>query len=144
MAVTDEQVALLRAYLTEDDTEYRRLSEQPSTAYPQNDYGIFVASVFLEAVTRHFSKGSLIGDVIRFVAEVRAKYVEDPNQLNPLGAERLIRAALGDYQAVTGLDDTTKAQCQVILLPALIDEEDDAAVDALLGRARERADSLGA
>ena len=70
--------------------------------------------------------------------------IEEPELLDPRGAERLIQAALGDSTAIAGLDDETKARGQVILLHTLINEArlDGAGLDEFLDRAREYAEQL--
>lgn len=142
VVVTDEQVAALRAYLTDDQDEYERLIERVEQAGNLRGYSALFGSAFFDAVNRRFAPTWTIADIIRFVANVRAKYIEDPDQLDPQHAERLIRTALGDG-SIDDLDDEVRST-QIILLPALIDEErpDRVALDGLLTQARLRADHL--
>jgi hypothetical protein len=140
MMVTDEQVAMLRAYLVGDDAELDRLSKMPD----QPGFNALVATTFVAAVKRRFGADLSTADLVRLVANVRAHHLEDPDLLDPLGAERLIRVALGDQQLAAQLDNETKARGQVLLLPVLVDAEDldDADLDQLLADARRAADNL--
>jgi hypothetical protein len=142
MAVTDEQVAALRAYLADDEDEYGRLIERVEEADGLAGFSALFGSAFFDAVNRRFSPDWTVGEVVRFVADVRARYIKDPNQLNPRDAERLIRTALGDG-SIDDLDEDIKS-AQMILLPALIHAEQPspAVLEEILARARERADNL--
>jgi hypothetical protein len=142
VVVTDEQVAALRAFLTDDQQEFDRLSDRLDRTSAWLGYSALVGSAFFDVVNRRFAPSWTVGDVIRFVAGVRAHFIEDPNELDPKHAERLIRTALGDG-LIEDLTDEIKA-AQVILLPALIDEErpDAARLEEVLAQARKRADSL--
>jgi hypothetical protein len=142
VVVTDEQVATLRAFLNDDQREYDRLAERLDQTSAWLGYSALVGSAFFDAVSRRFIPNWTVGDVIRFVAGVRAHFIEDPNELDPKHAERLIRTALGDG-SIDDLNDEIKAT-QVILLPALIDEErpDAARLEEILAQARKRAGSL--
>jgi hypothetical protein len=142
VVVTDEQLAALRAFLTDDQQEYDRLTERLDQTSAWAGYSALLGSAFFDAVHRRFAPTWVAADVIRFVAGVRARGIEDPNQLDPQHAERLIRTALGDG-SVDDLDDEIKS-AQIILLPALIDEErpDAAGLEEILAQARTRADSL--
>ncbi len=140
--VTDDHVSTLRAYLTDDWQEYDRLTKRLDETGSWSGYGALFGSAFFDAVNRKFAPTWTVAGVIRFVATVRARYVEDPDQLDPRAAERLIQAALG-AGSTAELDDEIKS-AQLILLPALIDDErpDAAALEDILILARERAVNL--
>jgi hypothetical protein len=142
LVVTDEQVAALRAFLVDDQKEFDRLAKRLDRTSAWFGYSALLSSTFFEAVTRRFAPTWTAADIVRFVATVRAQYIEDPDELDPQHAERLIRTALGDG-SVEDLDNEIKA-AQVILLPALVDEERPGAADLeeILALARERADCL--
>jgi hypothetical protein len=142
--VTDEQVAALRASLVGDLDEYERLCAASDPVDFQAGFSALVTTAFVEAAGRRFGKDRMVADVVRFVALTRARKLEDPDLLDPRGAESLIRAALGDSMAIADLDDEAKARGQVILLHTLIDEArlDGAGRDEFLDRARERAERL--
>lgn len=145
MKVTDQHVAALRALLTRAD-EFERLVA-PLEQAEDLGFPLLLAAAFHEAVGKKFSSTWRVSDVIRYVAAVRARAVDEDYQIDPLAAERLIRWALGDRSArVDELDDAAKSS-QVILLVDLISEAelDDAGLDEFLTRARERAElSAGA
>lgn len=142
MVVTDEQVAMLRAHLTGNDVEYTRLGAGPAPADFQPGFNALVATSFVDVANLRFGMNRPMPAIIQFVASVRAEYIEEPDLLDPIAAERLLRAALGDTQAVINMDDETKARGQAFLLPALVEELDDAQLDALLIRARNQAENL--
>jgi hypothetical protein len=142
VVVTDEQIAALRAYLINDEAEFGRQADHLERTDAWVGYSALFGSAFFDAVNRRFSPTWTVAEIIRFVASVRAQYIEDPEQLDPRDAERLIRTALGDG-SVDDLDDEVRA-AQMILLPALIREEqlDRVALEDILAQARRRANSL--
>jgi hypothetical protein len=140
--VTDDHVATLRAYLTDDWQEYDRLTKRLDETSSWFGYSALFGSAFFNAVNRRFAPTWTVAEVIRFVATVRAHHLEDPDQLHPRDAERLIRIALGDG-SIDELDDDIRS-AQMILLAALIREEQPnrLALDDILTQARRRANSL--
>jgi hypothetical protein len=144
VTVTDEQVAMLRAHLNGDKAEHDRLAAEPDPPDFQPGFNALVATAFVEAVNRRFGRDRLLADIVRFVAHMRAEFLRDPDLLDPIAAEKLIQAALGDQQAAAELDDDAKARGQVFLLPALVDEAklDRDGVDGLLTTARNQTDNL--
>lgn len=142
MAVTAEHVATLRAQLAGDFEEYERRWEQLDLESTRTGYTALVAAAFVEAVERRFAnKNSADADVIEFVGEVRARSEKVGNQLDPSAAERMIRAVYTDEE-IDDLDGRTKGTTQMILLAALVADEnfDDAALDEFLAGARKLAD----
>jgi hypothetical protein len=142
VVVTEEQVAALRAYLTEDEEKYNRLIARLEKTGGLAGFSALFGSAFFDAVNRRFSPTWTVAEVIRFVATVRAYHIEDPSQLDPCDAEQLIRTALGDG-SLDDLDDDIRS-AQIILLPALIHEEqrNRVALEDILAQARQRANSL--
>jgi hypothetical protein len=135
---------MLRAYLTGDDAEYERLTNRPDPVSFQDGFSALVTTAFVQAVHRRFGQNRMLADVIQFVAQVRARYLNDPHLLDPYEAEKLIWAALGDQQVAAELNDEAKARGQLLLLPALIDEQnpDQSGIDELLTAARNQAENL--
>lgn len=137
MAVTDEEVAALRAYLALEPEKAERLTRQLIETDRLVGYGELVYAAFATAVRRRFPPTWMIPDVIRFVATARARLLDDEIEVDPRAAEILVRRALGDGIAVD-LDEVVRARAQVLRLGELITDEDldDAGLDEFLATAR--------
>jgi len=140
VAITDEQIAVLRAMLTANG-DYDRLSDQLDRTDGWGDYTVLVSAAFFEAVDRRFGKGYTRAEIVQFVADARARFDQSGHDLDPLAAERLVLSAL-DEESIDDLDDKTLGQTQVVFLAALIaDEQFDApGLDEFLVEARKLAD----
>jgi hypothetical protein len=143
VAVTDHQVATLRAYLSGNFDEYERLYAHLDREADQAGYGALIAGGFFEAVDRRFAKEGTVTDVIEFVGAVRARSERLSESIDPTAAERLIRHSLGDG-SIADLDDKTVVGTQFLLLAGLVaDEEfDEADLDDFLAEARALGDRL--
>jgi hypothetical protein len=143
MAVIDEEVTALRAFLALELDEAERLTRQLVEAARLEGYGKLVYAAFVTAVRRRFSPTWSIPEVIRFVATARTRLVDDEIAIDPLTAEILLRRALGESIA-TKLDEEANARAQIFLLCELIVDEglDDAGLDEFLIQARTLADRL--
>jgi hypothetical protein len=71
MAVTDLQIATLRAQLAGDLEEHRRLLAQFDEKSDGRPYVMLTNAAFIEAVDRTFTSGTTTDDIIQFVANVR-------------------------------------------------------------------------
>jgi hypothetical protein len=145
MIVTDEQVALLRAYLTNNDVECERLDPKLDSVDYRNGFALLVATAFVEAVRRRFGENRRsLADIVRFVAKARSSFVEDADLLDPVSAELLVQGALGDRSAVADMNDQTKALGQLILLFALVNDEDldDEGMNEFLAKVQNQAEGL--
>lgn len=140
MAVTDEQVATLRAQLAGQADEHRRLLEQLDPAAGRSGYPALVAAGFALATDRRFADASDPG-IIKFVGDLRLRGAEIADHLDPAVAERLLRAALSD-EDVDDISTETSFRAQLILLAGLIGDEqlDGAGLDRVLADARKLAD----
>jgi hypothetical protein len=143
-AVTDEQVATLRAQLAGNSDEYKRRWEQLDKGSAKVGYTALVAAGFFEAVDRRFAKNSVIAgrsDVVGYVGDVRARSERVANELDPHAAERLMLHALGEG-SIADLDDETVAGTQMLIRAALVTDEelDDAELDAFMAEVREVAE----
>ena len=78
MFVTEEQVAALRAYLTDNEREYERLVDHLKQTDELDCYSALLGSAFFDAVNRRFAPTGTVVDVIGFVAAVRARYINSP------------------------------------------------------------------
>ena len=144
MAVTDEQVATLRAQLTGDFDEHKRLLEQLDPVAARTGYIALIAAAFFEAVDRRFVRGDQIADdaeIIDFVGSVRARSDEAGEKIDPVAAERLIRHSLG-RGSIADLDDETVISTQMFMLAGLVAEAQLHAtdLDGFLTEAREVAE----
>ena len=145
IAVTDEQVAALRASLSVGSAAEATGAEQQLIQLTRPDaaegFGHLLYTAFVTAARRKFSAGWTRADLIRFVADVRAHVCMDPNDLDPAAAEHQLRTALGEriphYPA-----EEDRARAQVILLTALAHDLTGPELDALLAEARTLADQV--
>lgn len=137
MPVTDDQVATLRAYLAGDFDEYERLNERLDPDVDGIGYGALIAGGLFAAIDRRFAKGGSREDVIKYVADVRSRSDRLSEQVDPRIAERLIMHSLG-HGAIDDLDDKVVAHTQLILLTALVGDEelDDPGLDKFMATAR--------
>lgn len=143
MPVTDEQVATLRAALTDDMDRYRQLFGQLDWAAAKKSFTALVAAAFGLAVERRFGQGDQRADIVTFVGDVRSRSDRLARELDPELSERVIRAVLGDG-SVRDLSDDAVMGTQTVLLMGLIADErlDDAGLDVFLVGARKLADQL--
>jgi hypothetical protein len=136
MPVGDSQVAALRALLTSDFEEHRRLTRRLDDE-GMRDYTTLVSAAFLDAVDRRFADAAIPAAVIEYVGEVRSRNAEAAEAVDPVVAERVILMALGQGSlGDVGGREVRKAQN--LLLPLLVNDEhlDDAGIDAILASAR--------
>lgn len=139
MAVTDLQVRTLRALLTRNFDEGRRLMRQIGEDGLRHGYFPLVTAAFLEAVRQRF-RGKKRDDIVRWVAEIRAQHDEN-DQIDPHVAEQLLLWVF-DMASIDGVDPATGHTHRAVLLAALVSEQqmDDAELDAFLQEARETVD----
>ena len=140
--VSDLEVAAVRAFLSDDQEERRRLHQQmdPNS---QAGYAALIAGACIEAVDRRFGKDSTDADIIEWVGQVRARSEETGDTLDPVVAERVVKTVLG-RDSLSDLDDSTVIQCQVMVTAAIVGEKqlDASQIDAFLSRARMIADHM--
>jgi hypothetical protein len=143
MTVTDEQVAALRALLTGDVDENRRLLAQLDRRTEGAGYSALVNAAFFEAVDRRFGKESAPASIVEYVADVRSRSDNLAAKINPNAGERVIQAVLTGEPA-DGIDSRTSATIKLFLLTALISDENLAAadLDPFLVKVRKMADYL--
>ena len=142
MTVSADEVATLRTYLSGNMDQYRRMQAQLDPAAARSGYSALIAAAFFEAVDRRFAKpGTTTADIIKYVADVRARSPRVSDALDPQAAERVIRHALGDG-SIRDLDDDTMIGAQIVILSALIADEqlDDTGLDQFMAEARKLAD----
>jgi hypothetical protein len=142
VAITDEQVAAMRAYLVGDIERYEHALAQLDHA-AQLDYVTLVSAAFFEAVEKRFNEGSVTTEVAAFVGHLRARSEDLANSISPEVAERLIRDVYTD-EGVSDIPDETKGSLHALLLAGMVADEqyDDSGLDEFLGKARKLADDL--
>ncbi|MGC4955002.1 hypothetical protein ACLQ2P_17435 [Actinomadura citrea] len=144
MPVTNDQAATLRAQLAGEVEEHRRLAQQLDPEQAKLGYAALIAAAFVVAVERRFRQGDQVAersDVIDFIASARERSDESADLINPEVAEQMILQLLGKAPAPSA-DDNTQFEHQIILLAALIGQEqfDDPELDAFMREARSLAD----
>jgi len=141
MPVTDDQVAALRAYLSDDMDRYRQLFAGLDREAARSGYATLLAAAFFEAVDRRFAEDGTTADVIEFVADVRTRSQALGEVIDPHAAERLIGAALTD-EDIDDLDAKAKGRLFAVLLAGLIADEQLSkdGLDEFLAEARKLAD----
>jgi hypothetical protein len=140
MPVTDEQAGALRAYLTDDPDEHKRLYGQLDRAAARAGYVALLTAAFVTAVTRRFGQPGAADDVIDFVADLRSRSDAVAGAIDPRAAEHLIQAALNDDD--TGVDAKNMGGLMVVILAGLVADEELTAdgLDEFLAEARKVAD----
>jgi hypothetical protein len=143
MPVTDDQVAVLRALLADDQDLYKMLYARLDRDRDSAGYIAMVTAGFAEAAERRFGENYQPADVIEFVADARSRSERAAQELDPRIAERVIEVALG-RGSVADVSKTTLASTQLLLLGALVADEhfDDAGLDAFLASSRKLADQI--
>lgn len=141
MAVTDEQVAALRAFLMHDVQETAQatsaLGDRGMAGYQRlADAALSVAAV------RRFSPRFTSADLVRYVASVRVARISDGAEydFDPEAGENVLRYSLG--QTISRAPDpAVRFRAVIALLDALAESElsSEEDVDDLLAEARELA-----
>lgn len=142
MAVTDNQVATLRAQLRGDYAEYERLF----AGLDKSDnigYTSLITAAFVLAAERRFSPGGTRPDIIMYVANVRSQTRKAAEGIDPKIGERLLTAALTG-ESVDDVDPDTAIVNELLLLVAMTAGDDfpESDIDKLLADARATVDRV--
>ena len=144
MAVTDDQVAALRTYLTArtelEATDAERRFLTLSRTGRLDEVGTLVLGAFAAAARHRFSPTWTSADIIRFVAGFRSSSTEAAGLLSPAAAENQLREVLGDKQDIRPPEED-RARAQFLLLAALAVTLDPHELDEILAEGRALADS---
>jgi hypothetical protein len=147
MAITDDQVAALRSYLSAGtDTEADDAERQFLTlarAGHLDGVEVLVYGTFAAAARRRFSPTWTSADIVRFVADFRGSSAEAAGLVSASAAENQLRGVLGE-RLTTRPDEETRGRTQLILLAALTLGFTPHELDGLLSEGRTLADSLAA
>ena len=143
MPVTDDQVAALRALLSDDMDRHQQIYAGLDRIEAKKGYPALVTAAFIVAVERRFGTNSQSADIVTFVADVRARSDRLASRLDPDVSENVIQAVLG-HGTVRGLDKEAVTSAKLLLLGGLIADAhlDDAGLDEFLASARKLADQL--
>ncbi len=116
-----DAAAMLRALLTDDQATGRRLADEVEGRSAADTFALVVAVAFIIVVRRYFRDGYSSTSVIQLVADVRASSADVAEEIDPVGAENLIRTALGEASNPAAEPDaTTKGNTQVATLMTLV------------------------
>lgn len=141
MTSTTDPFDALDAFLRQDFGTYDQIVDQISG----QELAIAFAIVFFLVFDERF-EDKAVTDVVRFVAEARARFDETGDDIDPQVAERLVRAAAFDEQhLVTNIDKRTVGKVQPALLAAAVemDQWDDDKLRSVLNAARQMAAQRG-
>jgi hypothetical protein len=147
MAITDQQVAAMRAYLSAnsevDAAEAERRFITIARAGGADGLGELLYAAFVIAARRTFAPSWRSADLVMFVADIRSGAGEAYGLLDPTVAEKQLRAAVGGESADCP-DGEATARAQLILLAALAERLrlTPGDLDRLLSDGRSLADQL--
>lgn len=144
MGVTSREMAMVRATLRGEDEEAQRLfQEELAATGDASGMALLIYAAFVIAARRQFAPRYTRGEVIRYVARVRALIYEKPWLLDPLTGEDELLAALGQDVAVAHAVAAVSL-ARLTLLHALIAglNLDDQGLQWLLDEARPAADHM--
>jgi hypothetical protein len=138
MLVTDQAFQVLRALLAEPEQETLNRARQLADADMPAFEALLETAVSVAACQR-FAAGYTDGDVIRYVARIRAgtSFRDEDMALDPMATEATLRRALGKpVPAIT--DPWARLRANVALITVLASDLDldDPAAEALLAQAR--------
>lgn len=126
-AVTEEYVAVLRASLTGDEATCERLSADLQARDGGERSGDVLSALtgmaLFTAARRRFPDGHTNADVVRLVGQVRARFADAADDIDPRVAERTLHGALGDAAAAENLDKRAMAIAVHALLYVLLEHE---------------------
>lgn len=93
--VNEEHAAALRSHLVDGPDAWEPLQAKTTTDEDAAGYMSMLYAAFAVAVRRKFSTNPTVGQVVRFVADLRAAAADDANLIDPLVAEDMIRRVIG-------------------------------------------------
>lgn len=116
-----DAAAMLRAMLTGDEAGFAHLVAKTEGTSAADAYSLLVTTAFIISVRRYFRDGYTIADVIRLVAKIRSYSADAAGAVDPVGAESVIKTALGQPSDPDAEPDVaTKGNTQVGTLMILV------------------------
>lgn len=145
MAVTDDMVATMRAYVTRDYEQFRRRNaalDQSSTA--RRSFLALLTAVFAEAVERRFDAADPRTEIIDFVAELRAGDEQIAERLDADAAERMIAVVFDNSVDTSDIDTNTSIGAKLGVIAKIFYDEapDSAELEEFLDKARVLANEI--
>jgi hypothetical protein len=121
--ITSEYVAVVRALVSgEDQTELaERLVARDGAVRSEHIFFALTVKAFERAAWRRFPNGYTDADVIRLVGHMRAKFIGF--EVNPLVAEAILRAILGDKAATDNMFGSEMGDAMFLLLVELLEQQ---------------------
>jgi hypothetical protein len=135
VAIKSKMIDYIRTFVRDDVEANSRLEEQLNQDGWEG-YALFLNAVFFLAIDHYFDGRRDDAAVIRFVAEMRSQFDVGGQDIDPVGAEKLIASV---FDPDMGLDITPtmigKIQTHAIYKALSEKEISDQHLDALLGEA---------
>lgn len=148
MAITDDQVAALRAQLEGRYDEHRQILRRLDQAEDNVAYNALVSAAFFTASRDRFLRGGKAVDtaeIIEFVAHTRERVADVADDIDPSVAERLILFVIGELPVDANDDIQGNAAfvTKLLLLGALVHDANpsDSELDAFMTKVRRMAES---
>ena len=127
-------------FAAQDEVE-KKLDAEGWDGFPH-----FLATVFFMAVDKRFSRPVDAGDIVRFVADIRAGLGDDAHVVDQLTAERLVRSVVDDNAKfdMRSADQDMVARIQTLASYRILTDSDmtDEQLDAFLQEAARLANRM--
>ncbi|MFI0370840.1 hypothetical protein ACH35V_23465 [Actinomadura sp. 1N219] len=147
MAITDDQVAALRAQLEGRYDEHRQILQRLDRAEDNVAYNALVSAAFFEASRDRFLRDGVAAEdaeVIEFIAYTRERVPDVADDIDPDIAERLILFVIGKLplDANDDIKGNVALATKVLLLAALIHDANpsQAEFEAFMAKVRRMAE----
>lgn len=137
-----DAAVMLRTMLAGDEVSFARLATEAEGSSAADAFSLLVTTAFIIAVRRRYRDGYTTADVIRLVAKLRSYSADAAEAVDPVGAESVIKTALGEPSDPDAEPDAaTKGNTQAGTLMILVghqlsDEELDSFIADALAQAR--------
>lgn len=121
MTVTAEQLASVRAYVTGDTNEFKRITDAFDATEGRVN-GALISAAFYLAASKRFAVADPKSEIISFVSDLRSTSAEEvADAINPHIAERLLLTTVAD-EDIDDIDDEVRGKLISLLLVAMVKE----------------------
>lgn len=144
MTVSADQVAAMRAYLSGNQDEFRRLNRSlDKSKAASRSYQALITATFVEAVEQRFNAQTTRNEVIDYVADLRSRDDEIAEVLDPDRAERMIMTVIAD-ENVDDLSGNERIDLAMLLVAGFVADANfsEAELEAFMEKSRAFADEL--